>query len=395
MIVKGYLEGKVEGVDMEEQNLMDNVDYYYHHCRSIMDSVPAVWEYEELVLRPLYEAIAQSDIDQLTPIHWHIATMVIEEERKGRGRKVSRNYAASMAGPKGSPAIQKAPTNYHDMYSNYEYPILNPSPNGEPCLYDYYRLRGFIAREPNLFTNDRERLLRMLAVRFAPWLVPMDSNSAPRWVPPTFARSGHHPTWTRWQSGSDHLPTCRRGSMAPTEQIYWHTYDDAQGAWGSLIGLGQAATYDLGMSNSRSASVPELSMAAANQSLRVTGRYRQTANLNQSISRYDISRTLNQFAKNFRNAVGQGMNLGDDFPNSVTATPISFDDWIKRAQAFLISKISDPTATAIDDMWACFELNHAPVVTPQMGLRGVKGDHKLRLWLDPAWYQSVSASAVT
>ena len=146
MIVKGYLEGKVEGVAIDEKNLMDNVDYYYNHCRSIMDSVPAVWEYEELVIRPLYEAIATGDVEQLTPIHWHIATMVIEEERKGRGRKVNRNYASSMAGPKGSPAIQKAPTNYHEMYSNYEYLILNPSPNGEPCLYDYYRLRGFIAR---------------------------------------------------------------------------------------------------------------------------------------------------------------------------------------------------------------------------------------------------------
>jgi len=147
------------------------------------------------------------------------------------------------------------------------------------------------------------------------------------------------------------------------------------------------------MSNSPLSISSELSMAAANQSLRITGRYRQTANLNQSISRYDISRTLNQFAKNFRNSVGQGMNLGDDFPNSVTATPITFDDWIKRAQAFLISKISDPTATAIDDMWACFELNHAPVVTPQMGLRGVKGDDKLRLWLRLSMVgQSVSAS---
>ena len=75
------------------------------------------------------------------------------------------------------------------------------------------------------------------------------------------------------------------------------------------------------------------------------------------------------------------MNLGDDFPNSVTATPISLDDWTKRAQAFPISKISDPTGSSNDNLWACFELNHAPVVTPQMGLRGVKGDDKLRLWL--------------
>ncbi len=73
MIVKGYLEGKVVDVSMEERNLMDNSDYYYNHCRSIMDSVPAVWEYEQLVIRPLYEAIAGDEVDDLTPIHWHIA----------------------------------------------------------------------------------------------------------------------------------------------------------------------------------------------------------------------------------------------------------------------------------------------------------------------------------
>lgn len=389
MIVKGYLEGKVEGVSMEEKNLMDNVDYYYNHCRSIMDSVPAVWEYEELVIRPLYQAIASSDVQQLTPIHWHIATMVIEEERKGRGRKVNRNYASSMAGPKGSPAIQKAPTNYHEMYSNYEYLILNPSPNGEPCLYDYFRLRGFIAREPNLFTNDRERLLRMLAgeVRTTAGADGLElsvmtatgkeKSTVVRPFPQAITPIGPDGK-TLTQSS---YRAVGKGPWPRPEQIWWHTYDDAQGAWGSLIGLGQVATYDLGMDKTPTAVDTQLSKAAANQSLRVAGRYRQTANLNQSISKYDISRTLNQFAKNFRNAVGQGMNLGDDFPNSVTATPITFDDWIKRAQAFLISKISDPTATPIDDMWACFELDHAPVVVPQMGLRGVKGDDKLRLWL--------------
>ena len=383
MIVKGYLEGKVVDVSMEERNLMDNSDYYYNHCRSIMDSVPAVWEYEQLVIRPLYEAIAGDEVDDLTPIHWHIASMVIEEERKGRGRKVARNYATSMAGPEGSAAIIKPPTNYHEMYSNYESMILNPSPNGEPCLWDYYRLRGFIAREPNLFTNDRERLLRMLAgemrtVAGADGLelnIEMGSTNVrpfPQAITPLGADGNLVQSSYR---------SVGEGPWPRPEQIYWHTYDDAQGAYGSLIGLGQVDTYSLTNDNSPLSVEADYPLAAANQSLRVSGRYKQTANLNQSISRYDISKTLNQFAKNFRTAVGAGMNLGDDFPKSETAVEISFDDWIKKAQAFLIAKISNPTGSAIDDMWGCFELNHAPVVNAQIGNRGVKGDDKLRLWL--------------
>ena len=396
MIVKGYLEGKVDGVDMDEQNLMDNADYYYNHCRSIMDSVPAVWEYEELVLRPLYQAINDRDIDAMTPIHWHIATMVIEEERKGRGRKVSRNYASSMAGPKGSPAIQKAPTNYHEMYSNYESLILNPSPNGEPCLWDYYRLRGFISREANLFTNDRDRLLQMLEgevriIAGADGLeVDIDMGSVnvrpfPQGITPLGADGNLMQTTYR---------AVGEGPWPRPEQTYWHTYDDAQGTFGSLIGMGQVETYDLNQSSTPLGIDSSFTRAAANQSLRVTGRYQQTANLNQSISRYDISKTLNQFAKNFRTSIGAGLNLGQAFPQkSDTATAISFDDWIKRAQSFLISKISDPTRDPENDLWGCFELNHAPVVTPQMGLRGVKGNDKLRLWLRLSMIgQSQSAS---
>ncbi len=287
-----------------------------------MDSVPAVWEYEELVLRPLYEAISPSgslNVDGLTPIHWHIATMVIEEERKGRGRKVARNYSTSMAGPKGSPAIQKAPTNYHEMYSNYESLILNPSPNGEPCLWDYYRLRGFIAREPNLFTNDRERLLKMLEgeVRIIAGADGLEINIEmgskevqpfPQGITPLGADDNLVQTTYR---------EVGKGPWPRPEQTYWHTYDDAQGTFGSLIGMGQVETYDLNQSSTPLGIDSSFTRAAANQSLRITGRYQQTANLNQSISRYDISKTLTQFAKNFRTSVGAGLNLGQAFPQKI------------------------------------------------------------------------------
>jgi len=384
MVVKGYIEGKIEGVAMDEKNIMDNSDYFYNHCRSIMDSVPAVWEYEELVLRPLYTAISEKEVNSLTPIHWHIATMVVEEERKGRGRKVARNYSASKAGPQGYASIQKAPTNYHEMYSNYEDLILSPSPNGEPCLFDYYRLRGFIAREINLFTNDRERLLRMLAGEVRS-IAGSDGLELDLEMGSTTVRPFPQGITPLGADGTTLTQTTYRpigmGPWPRPEQTYWHTYDDAQGAYGSLIGLGQVATYDLSNDKSPLEIDQGYTVAAANQSLRVTGRYRQTANLNQSISKYDISRTLTQFAKNFRTSVGSGVNLGDDFPNTKGATPSTFDEWIKSAQRFLISKISDPTRDNVNDMWGCFELNHAPVVTPQMGLRGVKGNDKLRLWL--------------
>ena len=389
MIVKGYLEGSIEEASIQGTgvNLMDNSDYFYNHCRSIMDSVPAVWLYEDLVLRPLHEAITRATVDSLTPIHWHIATMVVEEERKGRGSKVNRNYSDSKAGQGTYPNISGAPTNYHKMYSNYEALILNPSPNGDPCLFDYYRLRGFIAREVNLFTNDRERLLRMLAgevrsIAGSDGLeLDSDAEIGGKEVP-----SGIRPFpqgVTGLDVGGKLIQNTYRPLAGPwprPEQIYWHTYDDAQGAFGKLIGLGDVSTFNL--SNSATPLLIEkmYTLASANQSLRVTGRYKQTQNLKQSISKYDISKTLISFSKNFRNYVGDGVKLDDKFPENDSSSPTTFDQWIKSAQRFLTEQIGNPD-DAFNNMWACFELNHAPVVTPQIGLRGMKGEDKLRLWL--------------
>jgi hypothetical protein len=401
IVVKGYIEGDMEDAspfDIAGTNLMDNADYFYNHCRSIMDSVTYVWEYEELVLRPLHNAISgiSGEPNQLTPIHWHIATMVVEEERKGRGRKVNRKYSASAAGQDTYPNISGAPTNYHKMYSNYESLILNPSPNGDPCLFDYYRLRGFIAREVNLFTNDRERLLRMLAgeVRSIAGSngLELDLEKGKGGIRP-FPQSVTQPdpsdnkklTQTTYRLVGE-------GPWPRPDQIYWNIYDDAQGTYGKLIGFGDVGTYNLTNAATPLLVDKDYAMAASNQSLRVTGRYKQTQNLGQSISKYDISKTLISFSKNFRKSIGAGMKMDDEFPINTNATPITFDEWIKEAQIFLVQQISNPTVD-FNDKWACFELNHAPVVTPQIGLRGMKGDDKLRIWLRLSQIgQSASAS---
>ena len=51
-------------------------------------SVPSVWQYEKRCFIPTSfdNAIAESDegsLENITPVHWHIATMVVEEEKNG------------------------------------------------------------------------------------------------------------------------------------------------------------------------------------------------------------------------------------------------------------------------------------------------------------------------
>ena len=169
VLVRGYIENKVTtGVGEEGQNLLDNWDLFYQRCRDVLASVPSVWQYERDVLMPLHKEIRDGDegsMQEITPVHWSIATMVVEEERMANNKPTSpnkpqRSYRIEDAGSSGS---SKNLGNYAAMYSYFQNMILDPNTGGgEAILFDYYRVRGVIARDKNLFTHDRNRLLSML-----------------------------------------------------------------------------------------------------------------------------------------------------------------------------------------------------------------------------------------
>ena len=104
-------------------------------------------------------------MNDITPVHWHIATMVVEEERMASNKpsstnKPRRSYHIENAG---SGESSKNLGDYASMYSYFQNMILDPNEGGgEAILFDYYRVRGIIARDLNLFSHDRNRLLSML-----------------------------------------------------------------------------------------------------------------------------------------------------------------------------------------------------------------------------------------
>ena len=169
ILVRGYIENKVmTGVGGEGINILDNWDLFYQRCRDVLSSVPSVWQYEVDVLLPLHKEIregTEGSMMEITPVHWHIATMVVEEERMATNKpsspnKPRRKYTVENAGAEGS---SKDLGDYATMYSYFQNMILDPNDGGgEAILFDYYRVRGIIARDVNLFSHDRGRLLSML-----------------------------------------------------------------------------------------------------------------------------------------------------------------------------------------------------------------------------------------
>ena len=151
-----------------KNTLLDVWDAYYQRCISILKSAGNFTEYEIKVLHPLKEAINGSTPDALktTPIHWHIAAMVVEWEKKAKEGDCLRkedgmtyserynNYFKAMNAPTRNmnPLVDNAPSTGEAIQFDYS-------------LYDYYYLRGKIANDPLLFTDDRTYLLGLVESR--------------------------------------------------------------------------------------------------------------------------------------------------------------------------------------------------------------------------------------
>ena len=131
-IVNGYLLQETNiGFSQGGLPLMDIWDLYYRRCVDALKSAPALFWYEQQVLIPLHQALIQAGSDvgnKFTPVHWHIATMVVQNEKSATMQSLTKPYRTYAHGD--------------DYQSNYNYYLTrvfsNPNPTSlrltKPCL---------------------------------------------------------------------------------------------------------------------------------------------------------------------------------------------------------------------------------------------------------------------
>ena len=413
ILVRGYIENKVTtGVGEQGQNILDNWDLFYQRCRDVLSSVPSVWQYEADVMLPLHQAIREGDaasMTSVTPVHWHIATMVVEEERMASNKsnsttKPNRSYDVENAGADGKP---KNLGDYSSMYSYFQNMILDPTGGGgEPILFDFYRVRGIIARNQNLFSHDRARLLSMLdseirsiagsSVLNSPQN-PIDAlgtgSIQPFPMGVTKRPVGTIPSGTVIGTQNDFYGDSDGGPADKPARMGWRTYYDSMGPYGILIQRGQTSglnAMDLGASGGiatpmgLTADGNATAINNADQGLRSIGRYmtQQSGNKSLNSARSDILTVLNNFYTTFEQYVTEGhifTNFGD--AANMTMVKIGFEEWCNDAITALKKNVDDPNNAPDDDVIGCFVLKHAPTTVPQATNRGMHGDDTLRLWV--------------
>ena len=404
----GFVAPELRG---QTGNLLELWDLFYYRCVSILESAPTLGSYESEILQSLQTAIRQGSVTGSTPVHWHLATMVAENERKAIGGQSLRRYGRGEQWR----GMNKKPSNYKEQYDAYLSMILDPtsilrqdeSIGGQvvPCLWDYYKVRGYVARERNLFADDRTRLLDLVESKIA------NIGGRPKYMP---AGEPNQSAFPPAKCDPNDRPTVQFETQA--QSFNWLTYYDDMGGYGYVKNLpvadvtSSSSPWETGFMETGSninftdPTAPGLS----GQRLKIIGRFETKA----TDTFKDQTTFINAMSKiatrmgsmsAIKSTVVPGQSgyvlvnnkMNVDVPGESARTDmvaakkvlddndITLDEFMAVAQTLVETSIPKDEDTL--DLIGVFPLRHFAGIKPQMGLRGVKAftpesDH-LQLWV--------------
>jgi hypothetical protein len=373
LIVHGYLlrntNSLLGAITPQTPSMFDIWDSFLNTCDTAIQSTTTFWEYEDKILLPLKTRVRQGG--DITPVHWHIGTMVVDNEKRsnsqirdGMSYKQRYNYYLEAITRPSALEAKGSIDSKHKIAAM----VANHS------AFEYYTVRGKIAKDPYLFSDDRARLLELCESKITAITgKPMKRASA--------------------QISSSSLAVAKkystepRGGPSPT-QFKWRTYGDALGVWGRLI------------SNGANANIGIAELGAGSDLLDVTGVDLES---NQEFSQYGtfevtgvkgghggiqdapffgaMSKIINVFQPY---VFGSGVHLGDLPPHGATShfgpvDNISLEQYGMNAKDLMFRWLSGEAGISLNDGYmACFKLKHAFEGNIN---ESIQGDDDLRLWL--------------
>ena len=369
LIVHGYLlrdtQSLMGPVDANTPSMFDLWDGFLNTCIREIESGKPYWTYEDNILLGLKERVRQGG--QITPVHWHIGTMVVENvkrssktQRDGMSYKERYNrYVEAIS----SPMLLKAKSRFSTKQQIEDM-------NADHSANEFYRIRGLIAKDELLFSDDKEKLLRLCESKIT-------SITGKEMM---LASDDIISSSVAVIQADKYTPEERSGPVAT--QFKWRTYGDALGVWGRLISNG--ANSNLGIANLGDGDLLDVDGVGleANQNFSIVEVFNVGSEQNES----PFFRKL-KAVSDFLNPmiIGNGNVLGDTkstkigfgivdsitLPEYVLAVKNNIHKWLKNESL---------DVSMNDGYMACFKLKHYKQGAVN-GFEGVKGDDDLRLWL--------------
>ena len=370
LIVHGYLlrdtNSLLGAVTPETPSMFDIWDSFLNTCIDKINAGEPYWKYEDDVLLPLKDRVRAGG--EITPVHWHIGTMITENIRRSdilrkdgfTYKQRFTRYLESMSSPKSIYATSRFSTKDEiaDMTSNH-------------AAMEYYKIRGMIARDNLLFSDDRETLLKLCESKIksltgGPMTQAQDSipssSVAVTKVYSTEPRSGPNP-----------------------KEFKWQTYGDALGVWGRLISNG--ANANIGVAELGAGDMLDVAGVGmkSHQMFSTTGIFEVGAGEQQDETFFRGLAKSIEFINPY--VLGSGQLLGSLSKPSKEGSqfgPLSAitpQEYALNAKDLVYRWLDRESGLGLDDGYmACFKIRHA-FDSSQENFKDIRGDDDLRLWL--------------
>jgi len=391
IILNGYVLRNTPsgmGSNAGKPNLLDLWDSFLKTCMTHMDSTDAYWKYEKGILLDIKDKVRNSS-SMITPVHWSIATMIVENERRVNEYKtryssylerISR--PASLQGTKETPEdVQKAQL------------LANTS------AAQFFKIRGDIAGDPYLFSDDRAKLLSLVDSK----IEAMCGKTLNATVTPNAANfMAIAPTeGAQYQMGAgETFSAFDKNTGGPSAVSFqWKCYGDAMGAWGAMVTNGaniQGKIAKLGAGATDNFMNVTGADYEANQDLSISAQFVIPAK-GDSVENAKFNSRMNALFDTFAAYTNEGVQIGEirTGVSGIAENYNSLDEYANQVD-FLMNEWLSKTATdqtKTDSLLntgfnACFRLSHIDTgvedsmkVKLQNGqMTTVKGEDDLRLW---------------
>ena len=369
LIVHGYLlrdtQSLLGPVDANTPSMFDIWDGFLNTCIREIESGRPYWSYEDNILLNLKTRVRQGG--QITPVHWHIGTMVVENvkrsaktQRDGMSYKERLNrYQEAIS----SPMLLKAKSRFSTKQQIEDM-------NADHSANEFYRIRGLIARDELLFSDDKEKLLGLCESKISSITGKKMLLASDDIVSSSIAVI----------ASDKYTPEERSGPVAT--QFKWRTYGDALGVWGRLISNGSNA--NLGIANLGDGDLLDVDGVGleANQNFSIMEVFDVGSEQHESPF-FSKLKAVSDFLAPM--VIGNGNILGNTNSTKVgfgIVDSVTMPEYVLAVKNNIHKWLKNETLdfSMNDGYMACFKLKHYKQGAVN-GFEGITGDDDLRLWL--------------
>ena len=396
IILNGYVLRNTRSLmgDATNNSLMDLWDSFIRNCRSYLESTDAYWKYETDVLLSIKSDVRNKS-STITPVHWSIATMIVENQKRKKSYKdkVSR-YQERLQRPASKEGTKQTPEE-----------IQKEQLMSDVSMAQYMRIRGEIASDTFLFSDDKAELLGLADSKIAAiggnvlkaTKTPKACNFtavAPvvgQQIGPYYKAGGQY-------SSFDSFASAIGGAKA--NEFKWHSYGDGMGAWGRMITNAQNLKPVAKLGQGGTDNFFDVAGADFDANQQIGFTYQFTIPLQgESVDENTFSAKMQQVISTLSaNASNGGVLIGEKQGGYGVLETLSsleeyqdkalvlLNDWLSRPQG---SPNSTNKATMKSGFNACFRASHAlggvegsmDLILPNGLTTTIKGEDDLRLWL--------------